>query len=217
MSSYTISRNGEQFGPYSEADLHAHISSGHIRPDDLTWKEGMPTWLPVAQIFSSGAQARPAAAPPPHAYQASTGVAPTSVPTPPGLHWALVLLFAILTLGIFGWVWFFIQNNWINKIAPETQSTRTMYVVGYIASIIACNFVVESHPILGLMFLVASIAAVVTWALGSGNAMRRYYNQVEPIGLKLSTPMLVIFTAIYLQHHMHRIAIWKKTGYLAPQ
>lgn len=65
MSTYTISRNGEQFGPYSEADMHAHINSGHVVPEDLTWKEGMATWLPVAQIFSSGTQRNTADAPSP--------------------------------------------------------------------------------------------------------------------------------------------------------
>jgi hypothetical protein len=39
-------------------------------------------------------------------------------PTPPKLHWALVLLFTVLTLGIFLIVWMFIQSSWAKKIDP---------------------------------------------------------------------------------------------------
>lgn len=217
MSAYTISRNGEQFGPYSDAEMHAHINSGHIQPNDLTWKEGMASWLPVSQIFSAGADAGPAVAPPPYAWQARPTVSPASVPIPPGLHWGLVLLFSVITLGIFGWVWFFIQNNWINKIAPETQSTRTMCAVGYIGFTIVGQFMSASHPVLGFVLLISGWGTAVAWALNSGKAMQHYYNSIEPIGLRISTPMLVFFAVIYLQYHMHRIATWKKTGYLAQQ
>ena len=216
--SYTISRNGEQFGPYSEADLHAHISSGHILPDDLTWKEGMATWLPVAQIFSSGSQRGSVAAPPPFVGHLSPSVAPASVSVPPGLHWGLVLLFTLLTFGLFGWVWLFIQQNWIRRIAPETQTTGVAYIIGYIVFAVVANVAnFTDHPGLAFAFMLTGWVLAILWVLGSGNAMRRYYNQVEPIGLRLSTPMLVIFGTLYLQHHMSRIATWKKTGYLAPQ
>jgi len=51
MTSYTISRNGEQFGPYGEEDLRAHIRSGKVLPDDLAWKEGLKSWQPVSSMI----------------------------------------------------------------------------------------------------------------------------------------------------------------------
>lgn len=57
MSSYMISRAGEQFGPYSEGDLRAYLGSGQVLPDDLVWTEGMAEWLPVSRVFFVGAQA----------------------------------------------------------------------------------------------------------------------------------------------------------------
>jgi hypothetical protein len=73
------------------------------------------------------------------------------------------------------------------------------------------------HPLLSFVLLVIALGSVITWAIGAGNALRRYYNHAEPIGLRLSTPMLVVGTCLYLQHHMRRIAIWKKTGHLEMQ
>lgn len=57
MSSYMVSRAGEQFGPYSEEDLRAYLGSGQVLPDDLAWTEGMENWLPVSRVFSIGAHA----------------------------------------------------------------------------------------------------------------------------------------------------------------
>ncbi len=217
MSSYMISRAGEQFGPYSEEDLRGYVGSGQVLPDDLAWTEGMADWLPVSQIFPIGT--RSSVAPPPPAFsQQNQRVAPASLPAPPGLHWGLVILFGALTAGIFFAVWAFIQQNWIKRIAPETETKGLVCLVGYvlfwIAYIIAST---TSHAVLTVVFLVAYLTLFYFWVFASGSAMRRYYNQVEPIELKLSNAMLIFFNMIYLQYHMHRIANWKKTGSLTPQ
>ena len=47
--------------------------------------------------------------------------------------------------------------------------------------------------------------------------MTEYYNNIEPINLKISGVMTFFFTTLYLQHHMTRIAEWKMTGFLRPQ
>lgn len=217
MLSYMISRAGEQFGPYSEEDLRAYLGSGQVLPDDLAWSEGMAEWLPVSQVFP--AVARNSVAPPPPAFgQQNQRMAPVSLAAPPGLHWGLVLLFGALTGGIFFVVWAFIQQNWIKRIAPETETQGLVCLVGYalfwIAYIIAS---VTDHAVLTTVFFVIYLALLYFWVFASANAMRRYYNQVEPIGLKLSNAMLIFFNMIYLQYHMHRIANWKKTGNLTPQ
>jgi hypothetical protein len=43
-----------------------------------------------------------------------------------------------------------------------------------------------------------------------------YYNSTEPIRLRLSAAMTFFFSIYYLQYHLRRIAIWKKTGQLIP-
>jgi hypothetical protein len=44
--------------------------------------------------------------------------------------------------------------------------------------------------------------------------MEEYYNSTENIGLQLSGAMTFFFSTVNLQHHINRIARWKKTGVL---
>jgi len=118
MSAYIISRNGEQFGPYSEGDLHAHIDSGHVLPDDLTWKEGMAQWLPVSQIILSGAQSSTVSVPPPIFVQASYSDAiPDGIK---GWSWGAFLL---------SWIWAIGNRTWVGLFA-------IVPVVGFIMAIV---------------------------------------------------------------------------------
>ena len=59
----------------------------------------------------------------------------SSIPPPPRLHWALVLLFTVLTLGIFYIVWMFVQARWVRTIDPASNAMTlsAVYVVLFIA------------------------------------------------------------------------------------
>jgi hypothetical protein len=43
-------RDGQQLGPVSAAQIKQLAASGQLRPDDLVWKEGMADWSPAARI-----------------------------------------------------------------------------------------------------------------------------------------------------------------------
>jgi GYF domain 2 len=237
MTTYTISRDGEQFGPYSPEDLRTYINSGNVLQTDLVWKEGMANWLPVSQVYPTAVKnpALPPEVPQPNPTQTNNpahqsappnrnfeqynpSFSQEAIPLPPSLHWGLVLLFTMLTLGIFALVWVFIQQNWIKRIAPETATSGTLCLVGYVVLFITANiFQANGHLTLYWISLIASTILFWSWAFGAANAMRGYYNQTEPIGLKLSGPMVFFFSTFYIQHHMTRIANWKKTGHLTPQ
>ena len=45
----------------------------------------------------------------------------------------------------------------------------------------------------------------------------RYYNEVEPIELKLSGAMTFFFAVLYFQYHFTRIAKWKAGEGMTPQ
>lgn len=89
-----IGRDGVQQGPYTQEQVNSMLTSGQLRPTDQAWREGLPGWVPLAQLEgvvlpgSGGAAAvpqgvnlsvSPAAEPP-----ASAGVyaAPRSTLTP---------------------------------------------------------------------------------------------------------------------------------------
>src|SRR5271157_4980266 len=61
---YYISRGGQQYGPYSLADVQKYIAQGSISPGDFARTETMSNWVPLSQLLAAAA-------------------APSSPPTPP--------------------------------------------------------------------------------------------------------------------------------------
>ncbi|MBT5321326.1 MAG: DUF4339 domain-containing protein, partial [Verrucomicrobiales bacterium] len=41
-----ISRDGEQFGPYSPEQVQEYLAAGQLLPTDLVWYEGAADWVP---------------------------------------------------------------------------------------------------------------------------------------------------------------------------
>ncbi len=73
-----------------------------------------------------------------------------------------------------------------------------------------------TNPANGL-FSLAAIALVVVGLFQMKSDLENYYNTEEPIHLGLSGVMTFFFGIFYFQHHLSRIAQWKKTGVLQPQ
>ena len=60
---YTVSRNGQTYGPYTLEDLQRYVASGNVLLTDMARSDEMPDWLPVcvyafAQSFASATIAR---------------------------------------------------------------------------------------------------------------------------------------------------------------
>src|SRR6266481_7178729 len=45
-----VSRNGQQFGPYTLEQVNAYLASGQLLPTDLGWYEGASQWTPLRTI-----------------------------------------------------------------------------------------------------------------------------------------------------------------------
>jgi hypothetical protein len=50
---YFISRNDQQYGPYTLADLQRYVAAGSILVTDMTRSEGMTEWIPVSQVIGN--------------------------------------------------------------------------------------------------------------------------------------------------------------------
>lgn len=50
MSNWYCLVAGKQYGPVSREQLQAWVLTGHVRPGDLVWTDGMGQWQPVAQV-----------------------------------------------------------------------------------------------------------------------------------------------------------------------
>ncbi len=84
---YMLMRNGQQYGPYTLADLQRYVAAGNILVSDLVKSEGMDNWVPLSQIIGNipvPAPAAPQWTPPPM----------SPYPPPPSLHWGIVLALA---------------------------------------------------------------------------------------------------------------------------
>ena len=45
-----ISRDGEQFGPYTLEDANAYLAQGSLFPTDQAWYEGTVDWMPITEV-----------------------------------------------------------------------------------------------------------------------------------------------------------------------
>lgn len=238
MSSYWLARNGQKYGPYPLEVLQQMVSAGQTVPSDSVWQEGMPNWVPLSQVVAGSPP--PAADPnvpaasaytpgssftPSFGYGAGAGLSPTG-PTPPSLHWGLVLLFDVLTCFLFHMVWILIQSAFVSKL-----ERRAVPILLAVLAIVAwgCQFVFQiaagvtsargGREPSGLVAVlsIATWVLMLVWAFYVRGVIQQYYNTVEPIHLNLSGVMTFFFSVFYFQHHFRRIAEGKRTGNLQPQ
>jgi hypothetical protein len=229
MTDYHVSRNGRTLGVYPEADARDYYAQGRIGPADLVWREGMPAWLAASQVFGPAPfAAEPVAAPMPAApaftQVASTGASladPAAVPPPPRLHWALVLLFTLLTFGIFYVVWMFVQAAWVRRIDPASNAVTLLVV--YVVLVLLGEAIAGASQkdsneaaVGGLLVLAGSVVSVVAM-FSMRRSMVAYFTGVVPIALRLSGALTFFVGVFYLQYHMTRISRWKASGVLPLQ
>lgn len=67
-----LAREGQQYGPLSDAELGKFVELGHLQPNDLLWREGFPDWRPALVLFPPKAKPGPATKRPPPDFGAPT-------------------------------------------------------------------------------------------------------------------------------------------------
>jgi len=199
---YTIHRDGQEFGPYSLADLQHYLSTGDILPTDLARSEGMEGFFPVSQIVGT--------IPVPAANTTIPAIPAVEYPDPPNLHWGLVLLFGIITLGLFNAAWSIVISTWMRKVDPKSKSLLYYYVyAGLLLVIYFAKFsgLAHSIAIAGLVVLLqlASFVINLIARFGLRNSLEEHFNTAEPMGLGLSGVMTFFFADIYFQYHLNAI------------
>lgn len=142
---------------------------------------------------------------------------PTDFPTPPRLHWALVLLFSILTFGLFMLIWVLVQSNWARKIDSMSNATFPLiaYIVLFVLSQVLSGTSGQGLRALGLLLLLVAYVFLYVGIYSIRGSMLKHYNRAEPMPLKMSAAWTFLFGPFYLQHHMTRIADWKASRALA--
>ncbi len=199
---YFIIRDDQQYGPYTLADLQRYVASGEIAPTDLARSEGMNEALPVSQIVGTIAVPQ---------VQSARGpiVSAASYPDPPNLHWSLVLIFGMLTCGLFNAAWGLVQAGWMKKIAP--QSRAMYYYVGAACALLgvyfaaaAAGYTHSKSASAGLFDFVYCVLLLIG-RFSLKHSLEKHYNSVEPMGLALSGAMTFFFGDVYFQYHFNDI------------
>jgi hypothetical protein len=235
---YFIKRDEKEYGPYSLADLQKYIASGNVLLTDLCRSEGLTDWVPVSQVI--GNIPVPVAAPQPAAgtvygtpaaYGTPAGYAAapaaSQYPPPPSLHWGILVLLGVLTCGIFGWVWAFIQAAWVKKVHPESKALLYYGIsVGLFVLMFGGAFATGlqgqaagagREPV----FLLFRLGGGIMWLVAAFNmrsSIEDHFNTAEPIGLSLNGVLTFFFSIYYFQYHFTRINEMKRrqmTGYPA--
>jgi hypothetical protein len=140
-----------------------------------------------------------------------TPVASQNAPKPPSLHWAIVLVLSIVTLGLFACLWMFRQARFARKIDPSNKATGqiAMSFVLVLSSILFTNVNAitvarggesTNLGITGSVMSFFTLFMFVSAYLEIRKALTTQY------GIQMSSVLTVIFNVYYLQYHLTRIA-----------
>lgn len=199
---YFISRDGQKYGPYTLSDLQRYVASGEVVLTDLVTSDALTEPVAVAQVI--GTIAAPAASSiGPPVYMESP------YPDPPNLHWGLVLLFSLLSCGLFGIAWEIVQAAWLKRVEP---ASRSIYYYGIALVMLLAIIVLSiqtardhvSNPLTSIVNI-AYYVLVLCGRFSFKSDMEEHFNGPDPMALVLSGVMTFFFGGIYFQYHINDI------------
>lgn len=219
---YRIKRGDQEFGPYSLPELKQYLAEGRIVSTDLARSEGMEDWAPIHEVSgdlaatSLGAPASGQAG----AFTGSPTVAAAGFVPPPDLHWALVLLIAVVSCCIFLMVWAFVQAIWARKVDKASKaiwyyaiSIGSSFLIGGVVGVAGATQAIGDEVVIALQVFshILSFTLNVAAAFSIRRSALDYY-QNSPFPLRLGPVMTFFFSTFYFQYHFSRINEWHRTG-----
>ncbi len=250
-----IGQDDTTYGPYAEADVGQWLLEGKLDADALAWREGMADWVPLVSLMAMTPGGRTTVLPPPitpstselpasggwslppggvpgrlHDSPADSATSRALLPEPPTLHWGLVLLFTVFTLGIFGMVWAFFQARWIRLIDQRSRATvqlaiaLTCLVVGYPLYLIGIASALGSGQFGGTgtsMVSIGGMLLLAQWVLSlvaffsMASSVKRLL-AARGVTLEIGGVTLFFFRLYYLQAVLSWVGHWRHTGRTSP-
>jgi hypothetical protein len=144
-------------------------------------------------------------------------IASSPYPDAPNLHWALVMLFTILTCGLFIIIWNLIITAWLRRVQP-TANALFLYIAAYVLGLLSTGFSLGPairqvmHP--GFPqhgSLLGGGIGIIVWVLrlvarfSERASLEQHYNGPEPLGVQLNPVMVFFFGGLYIQSQLNRI------------
>jgi Tfp pilus assembly protein PilE len=148
-------------------------------------------------------------------------------PTPPTLHWALVWLFAIATLGMFALAWSFVQARWVRLVDPRSNAQKLLgigtggLVAG--AAVTQAGAYAARHGLSdavvllvdGRLLMLGWLVLYVVAHFSMADSTRRHAAS-QGIALEVSGGTLFLFTVLYLQGLLSWLARCEASGETSP-
>ena len=135
----------------------------------------------------------------------------TTSPNPPSLHWAIVLVLDVLTLGLFGFFWMFRQAQFARKIDPSNRAVFQILLSGvlFLFSLLLTGVVTltvarggQSTDLSTVMTMLRffQILMIITAYMQIRKSLTMRY------GIQLNSLLTVILNVFYIQYHLSQIA-----------
>jgi hypothetical protein len=207
---YRIARDGQTFGPYTEAELREYLASGKLLETDLARTEEMDKWLPLSGVLRMQKNGKR----PMRGNLKPAGLR-AGFASPPDIPWWLALILDIITGLTFFVAWDIVEAVWLRRIE---KNSRALFYYSIAALLFIVNAPALYSDVLHSLFHMGLTPSTnATWLSIAAFAMRivarfsmrrtlcDHYNQTEPIGLKLSWFMTLLFGGLYFQYHFNRI------------
>ena len=216
---YHVTRNGQNYGPYTLEDLQKYVASGNVLPTDLAKSDDMPDWVPVSQVLGMAPDAPGTYQPP--LVPAYPAPAMAAYPDAPNLAWGLVLLFSIFTCSLFMFVWNLIVAAWLKRVQPNSNAIfyyAAATVLLFLQMLFGTHMQTHGmqpgfnwwvstyteHPMKNLLTLATWVVRLIA-RFNMRASLEEHFNGPEPVGLSLSGVMTFFFGGIYFQYHLNRI------------
>jgi len=123
---------------------------------------------------------------------------------PPSLHWGIVLVLDVVTLGLFGLVWGFVEAAFARKTDPDSKALIYLAVS---AVLYAGDFMLafQGEPSARLVGLAGGISFLIAM-YSIRDSIDLYYTQVHGIRQGLNGILVFFLGPIYLQYHLCKLA-----------
>jgi hypothetical protein len=146
----------------------------------------------------------------------STATELPDFPPPPDLHWGLVALLSVLSLGLFSIVWQFAQASWIKKLAPSSNVMQVL-TIGVVMAIVGAVLRVANPAgtMLCTLGWILNLAGSIALIVPGYQIRRALLDRVGPAtggAMTISRFITFFFPVVYMQAKLNDITRWRQTG-----
>ena len=157
------------------------------------------------------------------------GTLRNGAPLPPDMNWIMVVGIAMVTCGLFAFIWLIIQSKWVGKIDPQSKATRNIIlsIVGVFAIFVLqfggafMSALGDTMAIIGMIVsLLGSLGGLgiavfmILTIFGMKRSIEGYFTATENLPISINPILTFFFPPYIFQYHFNRINTWKRTGQL---